>query len=85
MQLQISQLIQKQDDMENRLRRCNLLFIGLPEGAEGKDPTTFLERLLITTYGHESFSPTFAVERAQRMPARAPPQGAPPIRSLPSS
>lgn len=78
MQYQINQLLAKQDDMENRLRRCNLRFIGLPEGTEGKDPTTFLEQLLITTYGREAFSPTFAVERAHRMPARPPPQGAPP-------
>lgn len=78
MQMQISQLISKQDEMENRLRRCNLRFIGLPEGAEGKDPTSFLEKLLIDTYGREAFSPTLAVERAHRMPARASPQGASP-------
>lgn len=77
MQLQINQLLTKQD-MENRLRRCNLRFIGLPEGAEGKDPTMFLERLLNTTHGCEAFSPTLAVEKAHRMPARPPPQGAPP-------
>lgn len=59
--------------MENRLRRCNLRLIGLPEGAEGKDPATFLEQLLVTTYGRETFSPMFAVERAHLMPARPPP------------
>lgn len=78
MQLQINQLFAKQDDMENRLRRCNLRFIGLPEGAEGKDPTNFLEHLLVNTYGREAFSPLLAVERAHCMPARPPPPGAPP-------
>lgn len=78
MQYQINQLLAKQDNMENRLRRCNLRFIGLPEGTEGKDPTTFLEQLLITRYGREAFSATFAFERAHCMPARQPPQGAPP-------
>lgn len=78
MQLQINQLLAKQDIMENRLRRCNLRFIGLPEGTEGKDPTTFLEMLLTTTYGREAFSVTLAVERTHRMSARPPPPGAPP-------
>lgn len=78
MKQQILQLFSKQDDMENRSRRCNLRLIGPPEGAEGKDPTTFLEQLLINTYGREAFSPMLVVERAHRMPARSPPQGAPP-------
>lgn len=38
LQFQVSQLLQKQDDIENRLRHCNLRFVGLPEGVEGKDP-----------------------------------------------
>lgn len=78
MKQQIQQLFSKQEDLENRSRRCNLRLIGLPEGAEGKDPTLFLEQLLIKTYGREAFSPMLAVERAHRMPARPPPQGAPP-------
>lgn len=78
MQLQINQILSKQDYMEKRLRRCNLRFIGLPERAEGKDHTTFLEQLLDNTYGREAFSPTLAVERAHRMPAKPPPQGSPP-------
>lgn len=75
---QIQILAQKHDDLENRARRSNLRFIGLPEGSEGTDPATFLEKLLITTYGREAFSTTFVVERAHRMPARRPPEGAPP-------
>lgn len=78
MQLQISQLMTKQEDMENRLRRCNLCIIRLPEGAEGKDLTTFLEQLLIITYARGAFSPTLTVERAHRMPAMPSSQGVPP-------
>lgn len=77
-QRQIHQLLTKQDDRENRLRRCNIRLIGLPEGTEGKDTTTFLEQLLINTYGREAFSPMFALERAHRMPERHPPAGSSP-------
>lgn len=78
MQRQIQQLHSHQDDLENRSRRCNLRFIGLPERIEGKDPAEYLENLLITTYGREAFSVMFAVERAHRIPAKPPPTGAPP-------
>lgn len=77
MQRQIQQL-PHQDDMENRIRRCNLRFIGLPERAESKDPAEYLENLLIKEYGREAFSVMFAVERAHRIPAKPPPTGAPP-------
>lgn len=85
MQLQVDQILQKQDDLENRLRRCNLRFIGLPEGVEGGDPTTFLETLLCDTYGREAFSPTFLVERAHCMLGRTLPTGAPPAHLLQNS
>lgn len=78
LQQQVHLILQKQDDMENRLRRCNLRFIGLPEGSEGADPSSYLEQLLTQTYGRESFSSTFVVERAHRLSGRPPPQGAPP-------
>lgn len=55
LQRQIQQLHLHQDDMENRLCRCNLQFMGLPERTEGKDPAECLENLLITTYGILSF------------------------------
>lgn len=38
----------------------------------------FLSSYLLPTYVHEAFSPTLAVESAHCMPARSPPQGAPP-------
>lgn len=43
LQLQVSQILQKKANMENRLFRSNLYFIGLPEGVEGPDTATFLE------------------------------------------
>lgn len=46
-QQQLHSILSKQDDMENRLRRCNLRFVGLPEGS---DPPAFLENLLISTF-----------------------------------
>lgn len=38
LQHQMHTVQQKQDDMDNRLRRCNLRFVGLPKGVEGSDP-----------------------------------------------
>lgn len=65
-------VLSKQDDMENRLRRLNLCFVGLLEWAEGSDPPTFLENLLTKTFGREAFSLTFVVERTHRLAGRAP-------------
>lgn len=62
LQHQLTMVLAKQDDMENCLRRCNLRFVGLPEGAEGSDPPSFLENLLITTLGRAEFSTSFVVE-----------------------
>lgn len=78
LQRQVQQLAQKQDNLENRTCRSSLWFIGLPEGSEGSDPATFLEKLLIATYGRDAFLATFVVEQAHHMPARRPPKGAPP-------
>lgn len=66
------------EDMENRLRRNNVRAVGIPEKSEGKNPVHFIESWLLDTFGKESFSPMFAVERAHRVPARPPPPGAPP-------
>lgn len=78
MQRQIQQLHAHQDEMENRLRRCNLRFIGLPKKTEGNNTAEYLESLLIDQSGREAFSVMFAVERAHRIPAKPPPVGAPP-------
>lgn len=71
-------VLSKQEDMENRLLHCNLQFVGLPEGAEGADPSSFLENLLISTFDRPAFSTSFVVERAHRLVTRPPPQGTPP-------
>lgn len=67
MQQQLQQFSAKQDDMEKRLRSCNLRLFGLPEKAEEADSAEFLENPLTTTYGREAFSVMFAVERAHRI------------------
>lgn len=74
----ISTLMQKSDDFENRLRRNNLRLIGVPEKAEGSNPTDFFEQWLAQLIGKDRLSPLFAVERAHRVPTRAMPPGAPP-------
>lgn len=61
------------EDAENRNRRNNLRIVGLPEGMEGKDTTTFTEHLLCTLLPDARFSDFFVVERARRMPTTAPP------------
>lgn len=65
----------KLGDIEDRLRRNNLRFIGFPEGTEGKNPEEFLLSWLKQVFGPESFSHLFAIERAHRVPLRAPPPG----------
>lgn len=78
LQYKLNAVLSKQGDMENRLCRCNLRFVGLPERAKGSDRPTFLENLLIKTFNREAFSSTFVVECAHRLAARPPPIGAPP-------
>lgn len=66
------------DDQENRLQRCNLCFVELPERAEGSSTEAFLKNLLISTSSRDQFSFMFAVERAYRIhPKPLPPPGAP--------
>lgn len=75
---QINRLTEKMDEMENRLRRDNVRVVGLPEKSEGADPIGFFEKWLIETYGRETFSQQFSIERAHRVPFRPPQQGNPP-------
>lgn len=78
LQYQLNMVLSKQDDMENRLRRCNLRFVGLPERSKDADPPTYLENLLVKTYGTVAFSSTFVVEHAHHLATKPPPAGAPP-------
>lgn len=65
----------KLGDIEDRLRRNNLRFLGFPEGTEGKNPEEFLLAWLKQVFGTDSFSHLFAIERAHRIPLRAPVPG----------
>lgn len=75
---QIAALLLKVDDLENRSRRNNVRLVGVPEKEEGRDPVAFFEKWLADTMGRNILSPFFAIERAHRVPTRAPPPGAPP-------
>lgn len=66
------------EDMENRLRRNNVRAVGIPKRAEGKNPLAFTENWFVSTFGDQSFSKMFAVERAHRVPAKPPRPGEPP-------
>lgn len=66
------------EDMENCLQRNNVRIVGLPEHAEGRDPTVFVKNWLLELFVKEAFSLFFAVERAHRVPPHPPQLGGPP-------
>lgn len=68
----------KLGDMEDRLRRNNIRLVGFPEGAEGRQVEDFLEQWLKDNMDAATFSRLFAIERAHRVPTRAPRPGAHP-------
>lgn len=72
---QLSKQASKLDEMENRSRRDNVRLIGLPERSEGANPIAFLEKWLGELIGKESFSASFSIIRAHRIPFRAPSEG----------
>lgn len=78
LQSKLKTLEYRADDAENRCRRNNIRIIGLVEGAEGKNPTVFVEELLCSLLPATQLSPYFTVERAHHMPPQPGPQGAPP-------
>lgn len=65
----------KMEEMENRSRRNNVRVVGLPERCEGPHPEEFLEKWLRGIFGTESFSHLFSIERAHRVPTKAPSSG----------
>ncbi|XP_063819076.1 uncharacterized protein LOC135057105 [Pseudophryne corroboree] len=75
---QMTEVRKKLTDMEGRLRRNNVRFVGLPEKEEGSTREEFLVKWLRDAFGTEEFSPYFTVERAHRVPMRPLPPGAPP-------
>lgn len=73
----------KTDDLENRSRRNNIRITGVPERAEGGQPTAFMEALLKETFGVHSFSTPPTVDRAHRVAVlRKKQDDPPPARSL---
>lgn len=75
MQVQMGLYKAKMDEIENRSRRNNVRVVGFPERCEGSHPAEFLEKWLKGTFGIKIFSHLFAIERAHRVPSRAPPSG----------
>ncbi|KAK7930689.1 hypothetical protein WMY93_007084 [Mugilogobius chulae] len=65
----------KIEDMENRSRRNNVRFVGIPEGKEREKPAEFIEKLLANLLGMEK---RCEVERAHRVPTQQPPPGSKP-------
>uniref|UniRef100_H3A1K8 L1 transposable element RRM domain-containing protein n=1 Tax=Latimeria chalumnae TaxID=7897 RepID=H3A1K8_LATCH len=63
-------LREKCDDLENRAWRSNLRIVGLPEGTEGRDPVTFVEKLLVEVLGEATFPGRVEIERAHRAPCQ---------------
>lgn len=64
---QVSSLAEHLDDIENRGRRKNLRIIGLPENAEGTNPTAYLQTWIPEFLGIETKSGMLKLERAHRI------------------
>lgn len=62
----VCELSERADDLENRGRRKNIRIVGLPEEAEGKDPTQFFETWLPEILHIETKSGRVKLERAHR-------------------
>lgn len=67
LQKQVTSLTDKTENQENRSRRNNMRLINLPEGAEGQDAVTFLERWLPETFGSDCFPHLLFIEQAHRL------------------
>lgn len=78
LQTKVKALEYRVEDAENRNRRNNPWIIGLPEGAEGGSPTSFIEDLLRNLLPDARFSPHYRVEHAHQVPPQPGPPGAPP-------
>lgn len=78
-------LLERVDELENRSRRSNLRFVGIPEGSEkGQDNVDFMSKLLRECMGASVFPKPPTLERAHRTPGGPPPPDSPdPRRSSP--
>lgn len=63
---QVLYLTERIDDLENRGRRKNVRIIGLPEGAEGVNPTSFFETWLPKVLKIATKTGRIKLERAHR-------------------
>ncbi|KAE8291557.1 hypothetical protein D5F01_LYC08911 [Larimichthys crocea] len=69
---QIRSMAEHIDDLENRGRRKNVRVIGLPEDAEGTNPTKFFESWIPDLLGLETKAGRVKIERAHRTLAPKP-------------
>lgn len=69
---QIQTMAEHIDDLENRGRRKNVRVIGLPEDAEGSNPTKFFESWIPNLLGLETKVGRVKIERAHRTLAPKP-------------
>lgn len=78
LQVANQELLDRVDDLENRLRRTNLRIVNIPEGSEdGKDPVKFMEELLMECMGSSVFTVPPELVRAHCALAPKPAKGKP--------
>lgn len=68
---QLDVLMNKVDEIENRLRRCNLRLVSLPPGVESDDPIGFITKWLPEVLGATTFTSSLVVEAANRLPGHS--------------
>lgn len=66
----LQQLTDRLADAEDRSRRNNLRFVGIPEGSEKNDMTAFLNQLISTSLGINPPPGGIEMDRAHRIGAR---------------
>lgn len=85
LQINVKSLEYRAEDAENRNRRNNLRIVDLAEGADGNNPTCFVEDMLRNLLPDARLSPHYVVEWAHRIPPKPVPLGAPPELSFSNS
>uniref|UniRef100_A0A096LQV1 L1 transposable element RRM domain-containing protein n=1 Tax=Poecilia formosa TaxID=48698 RepID=A0A096LQV1_POEFO len=68
----VKDLTERADDLENRGRRKNIRIVGLPEKAEGNDPTHFFETWLPELLHIKTKTGRLKIDRAHRTPNQVP-------------
>lgn len=72
---EVEDLRDKLDDLENRSRRNNLRFVGVPEGKESGDMTPFIQKLLAAILDWDDTVQPPEIDRAHRAPTPRPNPG----------